>query len=97
MKNIMLANLYKGVYLIFAIESIIILIGIISDKVSYGIDVQTPIMAIIIFVTLIFFTIARVLLIKIESEVQKGWALVLTIGMFMLCFYYLLEDNFKII
>ena len=92
----MIEKLYKIVYWIFLIESILILIGINLDIISYGIDIQTPFMAIGIFIGLVFITILRLSLKKLTSTTKKTLGIIIISFMIFLCFYYLLEDQFQI-
>ena len=92
----MIERIYRIVYWIFLIESILILIGINLDMISYGIDIQTPFMAIGIFIGIVITTILRIILRKINSLTKKTIAIIITSLMIFVCFYYLLEDNFKI-
>lgn len=93
----MTEKLYKIVYWIFLIESTIILIAINSGLISYGIDVQTPFMAIGIFIGLAVVTICRLSLNELNSTTQKVLGITLTLIMVFLCAYYLLEDQFQIL
>ncbi|NQY06911.1 MAG: hypothetical protein HRT68_12175 [Flavobacteriaceae bacterium] len=90
----MLDKIYKTTYWVFLIASVLILIGINQGYISYGVDVQTPFMAIGIFAVLLLITIFRILLRKLNTDTKKTLALALTIVMAFLCFYYLLEDQF---
>jgi len=95
----MIEKLYKIVYWIFLFESILILIliGINLDIISYGLDIQTPFMAIGILIGLVFITVLRISLKKLTSTTKKTIGMIITSLMIFLCFYYLLEDQFQIL
>lgn len=93
----MVEKLYKIVYWIFLIESILILIGINFDWISYGIDMQTPIMAIGIFMGIILISGLKLALKKLNSTDKNVFLIILTGFIGFLCFYYILEDKFQIL
>ncbi len=93
----MIEKIYKTAFWIFLIESILLLIGISLDLVSYGVDVQTPFMGIGILFALIVGTAFRFFLRKFDSNFKDGAGVILSIIMAFLCLYYLLEDHFEIL
>lgn len=93
----MKGKLQKIIFVIFVIESILILLGISFDVVSYGIDIQTPFMAFGILVSLIIGVILRLFFKSLNTKLGDIMELLLSAFMIFLSFYYVLEDQFRII
>ena len=91
----MVQKFYNIVYGFFLIESILILTGIIFDKISYGIDVQTPFMAIGIFLGILTAIFLRIILRNLNATNKWLYSIIISFLMIFFCFYYLLEDNLK--
>ena len=92
----MISKIYNTVFWVFLAESVLILIGINLNFISYGIEIQTPFMAIGIFLGLTIGTIFRLILKKINSKPKAAIAVLLSVIMVFLCFYYILEDKFEL-
>lgn len=92
----MIEKTYKVIFWIFLSESVLILLGINLNMISYGIDVQTPFMAIGIFLGLVIGTGFKFALKNFNSKFRQVIAIILSVIMLFLCFYYILEDKFKI-
>lgn len=92
----MTEKIYKVIFWIFLLESVLILLGINLNMISYGIDVQTPFMAIGIFLGLVIGTGFRFILKSFNPKFRQIIAVILSVIMLFLCFYYILEDKFKI-
>ena len=88
---------YKIIYRIFLIESILIVIGIDSELIIYGVDIQTPFMKIGILIGLALITIIRLLLKKLNTNFKRILGIILLFIMVFLCLYYVLEDGFRIL
>ncbi len=93
----MIEKTYKVIFWIFLSESVLILLGINLNMISYGIDVQTPFMAIGIFLGLVIGMGFKFALKNFNSKFRQVIAIILSVIMLFLCFYYILEDKFKII
>ena len=92
----MIEKIHKISFWLFFTESILIIIGISLGMISYGIDVATPLMQIGIIIGLIFGGIFRLLLRKLNTKTKEIFAVILSAFYVFLCFYYLLEDQFKL-
>ena len=92
----MIYRIYKIVFWFFLAQSALILVGINLDLVTYGIEVQTPLMAIAIVLGLVVGIVLRLLLKKIKFPIKERLALVFSLMMVSLCFYYVLEDKFEL-
>ena len=92
----MIEKIYKTIFWVFLAESILILLGIGLDMISYGIDVQTPFMVLAIFLGLVIGTVFRFFLRNFNTTSKQVMGATLSIIMLFLCFYYLLEDKFEI-
>jgi hypothetical protein len=92
----MIEKIYKTAFWIFTIESIIIIIGINLNFIVYGIDIQTPLMMIGITFGLVCNIIIYFIIRKFNSKSKEILGLITLIIMIFLCFYYVLENSFKI-
>lgn len=93
----MIKKYYKIIYWVFIVESILLLLGINLGIVDYGIDLQTPFMAIGIIVGIIISSIVYFVLMKTGRKQIDGLYILFSIVMICLCFYYLLEDKFTLV
>ncbi|MBB79167.1 MAG: hypothetical protein CL844_09225 [Crocinitomicaceae bacterium] len=93
----MVEKIYKTTFWIFTIESIIIIVGINLNFIDYGIDLQTPLMIFGIILGLLISTIIYFFIRKFNSKSKEILGITASIIMAFLCFYYVLEDHFKII
>lgn len=93
----MIGKIYKISFWLFLTESILIIIGISGGLISYGVDVGTPLMQIGIIIGLIFAGLFRFLINEVNSRTKEVFAVILSVIQIFLCFYYLLEDQFKLI
>jgi len=93
----MIQKIYKISFLIFSLESILLIIGISLGYTTYGIDISTPIMQIAMIIALIIAIAFLIVIRKTNSTSKKTLAIILSVFQVTLCFYYLLEDQFKIL
>lgn len=93
----MIEKVYKVSYWIFLVESIILIIGILLGLISYGIEVQTPIMSAGILIGATISTLLFLLLSKINSTEKKILAIFFSFIQIFLSLYYILEDQFRLL
>ena len=96
MSKSFLQKIFNSVYWFFIIESGLILFGIYIDAISYGIDIQTPFMAVGISFAAIVVSIIYFIVKSLNSSLKKILAKLLLFIMVLLSAYYLLEDHFMI-
>ena len=94
--NSMIKKIYKICFWLFFTESTLIIIGISAGVISYGKDIATPIMQIGIIIGLIIGGLFRILIRDLNSRTKEIVASILSMMYVFLCFYYLLEDQFKL-
>ncbi len=92
----MIEKVYKLIYWLFLLESLLILHGINQHTISYGIDMQTPLMQIGIMIALGLMTVLKLILGQLNTKTKLIFGGLLTIIMIGLCCYYVLEDQFKL-
>ena len=93
----MIDKSYKIVYVLFLTESVLILLGISFDLITYGREIQTPVMMCAIALGVFIGTIVRLVLRKVDSQFKQVVALTFSTVMIFLCCYYLVEDQFGIL
>lgn len=92
----MIEKIYKISFWLFFAESTLIIIGISIGLISYGKDIATPFMQIGILISLIIGVLIRILLRQIDTTSKEIFATILSFIFTFLCFYYILEDHFKL-
>ena len=93
----MIEKIYKTAFGLFTIESIIIIIGINLNFITYGIDIQSTFMIFGVFLGLVCSIIIYFLIRKFNTKSKEILGIITSIIMIVLCFYYVLEDHFKIL
>lgn len=92
----MIHRIYQIVFLIFVIESIILILGIQFGFFTYGREIGTPLMKLGIIIGLGLAFIFWFILRKNKWKYQFLFESLLIIIMIFLSLYYLLEDQFQI-
>ena len=92
----MVEKTYKIVFILFAIESVFLIIGIAANKISYGTGLATSITKIGIFFLLFLTTIVRFSMNKLDTNTKKGLGISMIVFMLFLMTYFLIENTFKI-
>jgi len=95
--NHKLNQVHNLLFFLFAIESLLIMLGIVLEKISYGIDVQTPLMGYIILGILFIFALITMSLHFLDQTPYKILRIIFSMIILAVGLYYVLEDNFKLI
>ncbi len=85
---------YWLIYSVFVIESIFLLIGIKIGKITYGIDVATPLSAIGIFAALVIISILTFIPVINKNKEYIIYKILLSIAQILLIISYLTDDQF---
>jgi len=85
---------YWLIYSVFVIESIFLLIGINIGKITYGIDVATPLSAIGIFAALVIMSILTFIPIINRNKEYVIFKTLLSIILILLSISYIIDDQF---
>src|ERR1035437_3251647 len=94
--SMILNKIFKIVFVIFLIESILILIGIKCKIISYGIEVATPITEIIILLSLTILAGLRYSWTYYSDKYKIIFSVIYSLVMLLLGISYILDSGFVI-
>jgi hypothetical protein len=92
----MTRKIYKIVFILFALELILIFVGISANKISYGTGLGTAITQIGIVFLLLITTIIIFTINKLETKRKNGLRIFMIILMLFSMVYFLVENTFKV-
>lgn len=95
--NHKLNQVHNLLFYLFTIESIALIVGIKYEKVSYGIELQTPLMVYIILIILFIFALITMSLHFMDQTPYKILRIIFSMIILAVGLYYVLEDDFKLI
>jgi hypothetical protein len=93
--NKILNRIYKVGFIIFAVESILLLIGIRFNLITYGIETATPITEMIVFFVLIILSGLRFSWSYYSEKFKVIFAVIYTALMLILGLSYLIDDGLE--
>jgi len=87
-------RIFQIVSLLFFCESILLLLGLHYGFLSYGPDLSSYFM--IVLIVVIGFVVFILNMIFLEREMSSFLSIIFTVAMFSIGLYYLLENQFEI-
>lgn len=85
--------IYKVMFIAFAVESILLLIGIRFNLITYGIETATPITEMIVFFVLIILSGLRFSWSYYSEKLKTIFAVIYTVLILILGLSYLIDDG----